>query len=485
MDAGERKTLLRNLSWSSLAMVLRIVIAGGALAMIGHLVSPAEMGFYGVGWAGAQFGYTVSLNGAAQGLIALGKVERGHIAAAQALSLAISLVVALVLVVAAPFATSFYASAHYGEAVLLGALFVPVMSLGAVDIARAQKALLFSRLAVVQTIAVLLAALTALGLALTGHGLLALFALQGGIGFWVFVLFRFHWLSPGFGRVRMAHVREIWGIGLHLSLGSLTAVVWQSIPQLVIAKVAPAGAVGLYVFCNRIVQLIFAQLNGMINNVIYPTFARLREQPVQVGRAFLETVKLTFFCLALPLLVLAAAPVAFLHVYGGGQWVAAAPILFWLAVMQLVLALGANVFPTFAALGKPSVVWRWNLFIGVVQGVGVLVLAHSGILAIVEGLAATALVMPYAVLWLSLVTRFRMRDYARNMAGVVLPLAPAIAVGRGVEMLPGLPALVTLGLAAGMACGIYVTVTVAIDAALRAKALGLVAKVMPGRVRVA
>ena len=134
------------------------VPAGGALAMIGHLVSPAEMGFYGVGWAGAQFGYTVSLNGAAQGLIALGKVERGHIAAAQALSLAISLVVALVLVVAAPVATSCYASAHYGEAVLLGAGFVPMMSLGAVDIARAQKALLFSRLAVVQTIAVLLAA---------------------------------------------------------------------------------------------------------------------------------------------------------------------------------------------------------------------------------------------------------------------------------------------------------------------------------------
>jgi len=414
------------------------------------------------------------MSGAAQAIITLPKLDRAHIGAAQFLSMLIGALTAGILLVAAPFAEAFYHSADVGRAIVIGALFVPLMCLGAVDVARAQKELQFSQLAVVQTVAVLLAALTALALALVGQGLIALFALQGLIGFFVFLVSRLASRSAGFHRFGWRHLADIWSIGLHLSLGSLTNSIWQNLPQLVLAKVASVEVVGLYVLCSRIVQLVYAHLAGMINTVIYPTFARLRDDPAKVGAAFLQTVRFTFLCLNLPLLVLAAAPEAFLRVYGGSQWTAGATILFYLAVMQMTLALGANVFPTFAALGKPSVAWRWNLFIAAVQGAAIVAVAHLGIMAVVQALAVTAWVMPLAVWWLSTVALFRMRDYARNMLPIVLSLVPAIAAGHLVEAGLHAPALIVLAAAASAAIGVYVVSAILMDASLRQRVITII-----------
>lgn len=471
MQTAEAKGFVRNMSWSTVATVTRIAIAGGALALISRLVTPTEMGLYGIGWAGASFGYTISMNGAAQAIIALPKMDRAHIGAAQFLSLLIGAVTAGILLILAPFAESFYRSAEVGRAVMIGALFVPFMCLGAVDIARAQKELQFSRLAMVQTLALLLAAISSLALAIAGQGLIALFALQGLIGFYVFVVSRFVSPSPGFHRFGLRHLADIWSIGLHLSLGSLTGAVWQNLPQLVLGRVAPVDVVGLYVFCSRIVQLVFTQLSGMINNVIYPTFARLRDNPAQVGATFLQTVRFTYFCLNMPLLVLAAAPTTFLTIYGGSQWASGGVVLFYLALAQMTIALGANVFPTFAAMGKPSVAWRWNLFIAAVQGTAILLAAPYGVVAVVQALALTAWVMPLAVWWLSKVAPFRMRDYARNMAPIVLSLVPAIALGHLVETSLHLPALVVLAAAATAAIGAYATFAILMDASLRERVM--------------
>jgi O-antigen/teichoic acid export membrane protein len=474
MERAEARGLVRNVSWSSFGTAARVLIAGGALAVISRLVTPADMGLYGIGWAGASFGYTVSMSGAAQAIIALPVMEREHIGAAQFLSLLIAAVTAGLLVLAAPFATGFYHSADVGRAVMIGALFVPFMCLGTVDVARAQKALLFSRLAMVQTAAVFLAALTAIVLALLGEGLIALFALQGLIGFYVFLLARLQWRSPGFHRFRPSHLRDIAVTGLHLSLGSLTGALWQNLPQLILGKVASVESVGLYVFCSRVVQLVFTQLSGMINTVIYPTFARHRDNPEKVGASFLQTVRLTYLVLNLPLLVLAAAPASFLKVYGGAQWSSGETILCYLAITQMTLALGANVFPTFAALGRPSVAWRWNLLIGLVQGAALLATSPYGINAMMQSLAVTAWVMPLAVSWLSRVARFRMRDYVHHMAPLVLALVPAIAVGRLIDVELSLPALVKLALGGGAAIAVYAGAAIIFDGNLRRSLMNLV-----------
>jgi O-antigen/teichoic acid export membrane protein len=454
----------RNVSWTALSMLLRVGIAGGTLAVLSHIVAPATMGLYGIGWAMAMLGYTVSQNGAAQSIIALPDMEREHIAAAQLLSFAISFAIGAIIFAAGPLMARFYVHPGVAEAFAIAGIFVPIMNFGAVDVALAQKELAFSRLAMVQTGGVILSSLTALALAFAGYGLLALYALQGFVGLFNFVLFRFIRLSPGFGQTTRRHVSDIGRIGVHLSFGSLTGALWQSVPQLVLAKVVSVEALGLFVFCSRIIQLVFAQLSGMINSVAYPTFAKLRANPADVGQAYLKVVPFTFACLMLPLVVLAAAPDSFLSLYGGSQWVPAASILFYLALMQMALSLGANAFPTFQALGKPSVVWRWNLFITFVQGTVILLAAPYGITAVVQGLAISALVMPLAVLWLSRMAQFRYSDYWWRMLPMIVPVLPAFVAGKlGEQMLGGRSVLLAFLFAATVALTVYVFFVLILD----------------------
>ena len=175
----------------------------------------------------------------------------------------------------------------------------------------------------------------------------------------------------------------------------------------------------------------------MVNTVVYPSFARYRSDPVLVGRSFLRTVRFTYFCLMLPMIALAAAPGSFLRAYGGAKWAAADGILFYLVLMQMAISLGANVFPTFMALGRPEVTWQWNLFITVVQSASILVTAHWGILAVIKGLAVSAWVMALAVYWLSKAAQFRFIDYWRSMAPLIGYLPPSIALGEGIQHLIG------------------------------------------------
>jgi PST family polysaccharide transporter len=461
---SEERRFFKNISWTSLSMGMRVVFAGGALALLGRLVDPGTMGLYGMGWSAALLGFTISQNGAAQGIIALPKLDKEHIAAAQLLSAVISLVLTAAIILSASAVQAFYHYPNLKTAFMIAGLFVPLMSLSAVDIAVAQKELRFNRLAAVQTGGVVLAAITSLLLAWRHHGLIALFALQGLVGPFTFLLFRMYKPSAGFGRTTRRHIGDVWRIGMHLSLGSLTQVAWQNVPQLVLGKMVTVEALGLFVYCYRIIQLIFNQLSGMVNTVVYPTFARFRSEPVMVGRSFLKTARFTYFLLMLPLIGLAAAPNSFLRVYGGAKWAGADGILFYLVLMQMALSLGANAFPTFYALGRPQAAWQWNLFITAVQTVAIIAGSHWGLLGVIKALAISAWVMPLAVYWLSRAAQFRFFDYARSMVPLVGFLVPAIGLGAGAQYMMGKRnALLTFGVCSIVATLLYVGLLVATD----------------------
>jgi len=463
-----RKSFLEGIGWTAAGVALRLAFAGGTLAILSRLVEPETMGLYGVGWGAAALGYNVSRSGAAQGIIAMRSVEKAHLSAAQALSAGFAMSVGLALVLAAPSIESFYQMKGLAEAFVIGGLFVPLMCLPAVDMAVAQKELNFSRLAIFQTIAVVLASFTAIGFALTGYGLISLFALQGCIGPYTFILFRLFGRPLGLTRFRMAHVKAVWGIGGHLSLTGLTVVIMLNFPQLIMAKFVTAEALGYYTFGNRIIQLIGTQLGGLVGAVTYPTFASIQSDLKRVGRAYLASARYTVFAIYLCVLVLVVAPGAFLELYGGSQWVTGENILFFLAAAQLLMCLGSNVIPTFQAIGKPSAGWKLNIVVSAIQGTVVYVLARYGIDAVVQGLAVAGLLMPFVPYWLSRAAGFPFTDYMRSMLGIVLPVFPAIAIGivlsTWARNFAPLPAFLIPACSAGL---VFVGLTVFTDSHLR------------------
>lgn len=471
-----KRKFLENIGWSGVGMGLRVLCVGGTLALLSRIVDPATMGLYGVAWAAAALGQNVGRNGAAQGIIALPALEKSHVAAALALAALLSIVIGLMLALASPAVETFYGMEGLGAAFFIGGLFVPLMCLPAVDMALAQKELNFSRLTIIQTIAMFLASATALGLALAGYHLVSLFALQGAVGPYMFLLFRMAGQPLGLARFRMVHVRDIWRVGSHLSLTSVAAVLMQNLPQLIMAKFLSAEALGYYTFCYRIIQLIGTQLGGMVWTVIYPTFSSIQSDIERVGRAFLFSARYTAFALFLCLMVLVVAPGPFLELFGGDQWGSGSRILFFLAIMQMLASLGSNVFPTFQAIGKPSAGWRWMVFFSTIQASIVYVLARYGVEAVAVGMAASGLAMPLAPFWLSRVAGFPFTDYVRSMAGIILPVLPAIALGIVIaNWTRHLPPLLAFSMPACTAGLVFVGLVYATDRNLRENLTAFVA----------
>lgn len=438
------------------------------LAVLGRLVDPQTMGLFGIGWAVSAVGFAVAQGGAAQGLIALPKVERGHVAAAQVLSLGLAALIALLAAVAAAVAHHLSLDPRLPGTLLLGGAFILPMSLASVDLALLQRDLRFSRLSAIQTGAGIVAAVTAIGLGLSGQGLIALFALQGLVGAWAFLAFRVSGIPMGLGRFERRHLTEIAGFGAHVSLGSITGVLWQNVPQIVVARLVSLDVLGQFVFATRLVQIVWTQLSGVINSVVYPSMSAVRGDRAAIGGLYLKTAKLTYVIVSLPLLGLAVAPDALLDLFGGAKWSQGGVFLFWLAVGQMVIALGAAVFPTFQAIGRPSVAWRWNLFITAVQTAAMLLVADRGGDQIVRAMAISAGVMPLAVWWLAREVSFGFSDYVRAMVPGVAAVAIATGVGSTVRAgLAGYGTVVILVGAIGAAVLCHAVLILATDGALR------------------
>jgi O-antigen/teichoic acid export membrane protein len=428
-SSGFRSKVLEGVGWSAAGLAARVGFGAGTLMLLSRLVDPATMGLYGVAWAATSLGYQISRFGAAQGIISMPAVDKPHVAAAHVLGAMLALVIGLSLAFAAPALERFYELDGLGEAFLIGGLFVPLMCLPAVDMALAQKELNFRRLIVLQTLGLALASVTAVGFALAGHGLIALFALQGCIGPYTFILFRMAGQPLGLVAFRMAHVRDVWKIGVHLSFNCVTGAALLSLPVFIMAKFLSAEALGIYTFCDRIVQLLAQQLGGMFFNVVYPAFSSIQSDLARIGRAYIASARYTVFALFLCLLVLVVAPGPFLVLFGGEQWRSGATVLSFLAIAQMMACLGFNVFPTFMAIGRPSAAWIWNVFLSVVQGAVVYALARHGIDAVAKGLVLPALLTPIAPYLLSRALGFPFMDYVTALAGIVLPVVPAIALG--------------------------------------------------------
>ncbi len=352
-----------NIGWQALAVLGRLGITIAALAVLARIAGPEVMGVFGLAWVAISLGFAISKSGAAQSIIVIKNLRQSHVAASFSLTMGLSGLFSLIMIVCAPAVGTFYGLYKVEQAYVMGAMFVPLMALGSIDMAIAQKQLDFRLIARIQTLSSTLSAVSSIILAIYCDPLLGLFALQGLSGVFQFILFRLHGHSCPPVRFTMTDLREIWTVGMHLSFNSITSIMLINLPQLIIARILPMESVGIFTLTRRIIEVVGSQIGGVVNQVIYPSFATIRGEHHKVAEPFLSTTHLTIFFMMLPLLLLASSPGDFLTLYAGDYWRSGEMVLLLLVIMQMGLAIGQNVFATFQAIGQPSAVWRWNLFL--------------------------------------------------------------------------------------------------------------------------
>jgi len=176
---------------------------------------------------------------------------------------------------------------------------------------------------------------TALTLAILGHGALALawgaFAQQAAR------LIVSQWRAGGMlpWPLKIADAKPIFAIGGANTVQVVCSSLSARAPELVIGRMLDTAAVGLFARASGLALQLRLLISGAVTGVFYPAFRRVRDNGDPLGPPYLRVLGaytgVTWPALA-GIAVLAEPLVRLLY---GERWIAAAPLLTWIALSQL------------------------------------------------------------------------------------------------------------------------------------------------------
>ncbi|HKG52843.1 MAG TPA: oligosaccharide flippase family protein [Anaerolineales bacterium] len=142
----------------------------------------------------------------------------------------------------------------------------------------------------------------------------------------------------------------------------------------------------------------------VMGGVVFPAFSTIQDQPNELRRGFLASVRYVEL-IAVPIclgLLIAADPIV--RVVFGDQWLDAIPVLRVLAVYAWVYSLGYHVGGFYKAIGRPDILLRLSILTLVIIIPALLIGARFGIIGVAIGHLVAILIR--RVISLGLATRF-------------------------------------------------------------------------------
>lgn len=353
------------------------------------------------------------------------------------ISVALGVAGAALVAAAAPFAAAAYGSPEVAGLVVVLAAAIAIGSLATVPTAAIRGALDFRFLALFNAWEVLTIQGGTVLLAWLGAGAysfvvpIPVVAAAKVAAFW--------WRArPALGgRIRPRLVRAFAGRGLMVAGNRLLTELVQHGDYIVLGLISTPAVVGLYFFAFRLAAMPVRMLAGNFQNVMFPTLARLVDEPARQRRTAFEAARLLAF-VVMPLCMLQAAlaePV--LRLLFGAKWEGAIPLA---QILSLGLPFDAVAWVAGSLLSARGEFRRLLIFAAALAPAFLVMVSAGGLLGGAVGTAAA--VSLYFALGPALMVMAVFRPEQSRAATVVgLYLVPgavgaaAVAAGLGVAKL--------------------------------------------------
>jgi O-antigen/teichoic acid export membrane protein len=232
--------------------------------------------------------------------------------------------------------------------------------------------------------------------------------------------------------------------------------------NLLVGRFIGAAALGVYGLAYNVMLVPFTRLAGPLQEVLFPAFSRLQDEPRRIADAWIRVTRLVA-AVAMPALVgLAVVAPDFVAVVLGRRWSAMVPvlqILVWVGLLQSLQALNSGIL---IALDRTRLLLRYSMAFFAVHLVAFVVGVQFGILGIAVAYAVSSTFVEPAFSWLTAralgASPF---ELPRALSGV----AQAAAV-MGIAVLGARALLVHAGLAPGLRLASLTLLGVSIFAAV-------------------
>jgi O-antigen/teichoic acid export membrane protein len=457
MSAQLGDSVKRAVIWRSGSQIFAQVLAWASTLMVIRILDPADYGLFAMTQVVIVFLNFLNGYGFAGSLIRDPELTEERIRQAFGILLLVNGALALLQVCLAPLAAQYYHQPEVRALLQVQALIFLSTPFAAIPQVLLTRAMDFRKQGLVNIAATVVSAAVALGCALAGLGVwtlvlapLSLFWARA-LGLQAVMRTRYR---PSF---RFAGSGPMFRFGMALLASSFGWTVMTQADTVIAARWLTPGQLGLYAEAFFLTSLIASKFVPSLNEVAYPAYARMQDDPAQLGAAFLKAVRLIMLVTS-PLylgLAIVAPDAVFLAL--GAKWSAMAPLITVLALAMPVQTLHILFAPAVNALGHTRITMRSSLLGALIMPPAFLLGLHWGAI----GLAyAWLLVFPVMPLVTFVQARTKLGIDARRLIAAVAPGLLASVGMAGVVMaierlLGSLAPWQRLGLEAGFGGATY------------------------------
>lgn len=221
-------------------------------------------------------------------------------------------------------------------------------------------------------------------------------------------------MHPHRPRWCLSRFRELWSFSFWVLISYIGGYLQSRVDQVIVGGVVPAQQFGHYSLASEISQTPTAELIEPIGRVLYPAYSKLYLEPERHRDAYLSALSITMMIAAPGASGLAVVAHDLIPVVLGEQWVAASPLVVWLALGAGILGICHSVNHSINAAGFAfrNAIQTWTRFIVLAVSLSV-----ASRFTDVEGLAMTSMgvalfLMPTYFFQLKRVLPLRWRDFA-------------------------------------------------------------------------
>lgn len=449
--------------------------------LIARQLSPADLGVMALALAVGLFLDAVAELGLSDQVVRHPDLQDGALlSGAFWAQTAVAAVGAVLIALLAPLLSSAYrepALVHALDGVVAASVLTAV---GLVPTALLARRLQHKAIAVRNTLATAIGGCVGWALACTGHGVLALVAMQlvnAATGTAV-VLWASRWRPrwPTQPRALAQALQPVLPLARHTLGTRIIETVMGRADQLLIGSFFGTAALGLYALAVRLYDVLFSALCNPIGSVMLPYLARAGANMADFRQRFLLVLKTTSL-VAPPVFIGGALflPPMMPRLFGP-EWEPAAPYIQIILGMGAIQAMSFTHTPAFSALGRPVV----NLWVAIVSSVlwlGSLFFlpALGAVYAAVLWAGRSGVGVLMQVLLLRRLTGVSWSDYGRATGGAWLgaAIAALLAIGTDGGRRMGLETFAGAVLCAALSAMVFASVAWLQSAQIRGIVLGV------------
>lgn len=307
---GLKEAALAGVRWISLARIAGEVVAIVSMIALARLIPPGEFGEFAIAWVVVEIALTITGEGIGSALVQRQTVEREHLQAGMFMSICIGAALGAATFLSAPLVfTPLFGSGTTALVQLATPMFL-IAAITAVPLAVIQRRLDFRLISLVLILSLIVRAIVALTLALSGFEAEALVfgAIAASTAMMVVLLVyaRVPWPRP-----RLRAAREIAGYGLPAALAGLTWTGFRNADFAIVGARLGTVSAGFYWRGYQLAIEYQRKIGYGVHQVAFPVYSRasdlesmlaLRQRVVRVSAAVLLPALAALAVLA-PLLV--------------------------------------------------------------------------------------------------------------------------------------------------------------------------------------